>query len=82
MTENNGPTQDEARTEALTRVVERVSAWQETATDGTIEQELERGLREAGVTLSEQERERLVAQISEGADIDVSEYNPPEGGPA
>lgn len=74
--------QDDARAEALQRVVERVNAWQETATDGTIAEELDRGLRDAGITLNDTERERLVAQISAGKRVDVSDYNETGGGPA
>jgi uncharacterized protein YpuA (DUF1002 family) len=68
MTEMN---QDNARTEALRRVVERVTAWQETATDGTIHEELDRGLREAGVTLTDEQRDRVTEQISSGQEVDV-----------
>ncbi|MBE7324160.1 hypothetical protein IEQ44_05805 [Nocardioides sp. Y6] len=80
--DNQTPDQDQARAEALQRVVERVNAWQETATDGTIADELDRGLQEAGLTLTDDQRERLVAQISDGADVDVSDYNETGGGPA
>ncbi|KRF11365.1 hypothetical protein ASG90_16550 [Nocardioides sp. Soil797] len=76
--------QDDARTEALHRVVERVTAWQETATEGTIEDELDKGLREAGVTLTAEQRDLLAEQISAGADVDVVALagHPDEGGPA
>lgn len=74
--------QNDARAEALQRVIERVNAWQETATDGTIADELDRGLRDAGITLGDAERERLITQISDGADVDVSDYNQTGGGPA
>ena len=63
--------QDNARTEALHRVVERVTAWQETATDGPIHEELDRGLREAGVTLTDDQRDRVAEQISSGQEVDV-----------
>ena len=81
MTEN-APNQDQARGEALRHVIERVNSWQETATDGTIADELDRGLREAGITLTDAERYDLVQRISEGADIDVKQFDPPSGGPA
>ncbi len=75
--------QDDARTEALHRVVERVTAWQETATDGTIRDELDKGLQEAGVSLTEDQRAHLVEQISEGRDVDIAALSStPEGGPA
>lgn len=80
MTEMN---QDSARTEALQRVIERVTSWQETATDGTIHDELDKGLREAGVTLTETQRNQLVDDISEGREIDVAALAATdEGGPA
>ncbi|QCX27574.1 hypothetical protein [Nocardioides jishulii] len=80
MTEMN---QDSARTEALQRVIERVTSWQETATDGTIHDELDKGLREAGVTLTEAQRDQLVHDISEGREIDVAALaTTDEGGPA
>lgn len=76
--------QQQTRTEALERVVERVRAWQETATEGTIHDELERGLREAGVTLSEDRRRALADQIAEGEQVDVAAYaaDSEGGGPA
>lgn len=80
--ETQTPDQDQARAEALERVVERVNAWQETATEGTIADELDRGLREAGLALTDEQRDRLVQQISDGADVDVRDYNETGGGPA
>lgn len=83
MTQNSEPTQDDARTEALHRVVERVNGWQETATDGTIAEELDKGLREAGVTLTDEQREHVVEQISHRAEVDFSRLSTAqEGGPA
>ena len=80
MTEMN---QDSARTEALHRVVERVTSWQETATEGTIHDELDKGLREAGVSLSDAQRDELARQISEGEEVDVASLGATdEGGPA
>lgn len=82
-TDSNQPRQDDARDEALQRVVERVTSWQETATEGTIASELESGLRDAGITLTADQRERLVQQISDGDHVDVSDYSASaEGGPA
>jgi hypothetical protein len=76
--------QQQARTEALERVVERVTAWQETATEGTVHDELDRGLREAGVTLTDEQRDRVALQISEGEDVDVQALaaDSEGGGPA
>ena len=84
--EPNMPDMDQqaTRTEALERVVERVNAWQETATEGTIHDELDRGLREAGVTLTDQQRDELAEQISSGQHVDVAAYaaDSESGGPA
>lgn len=76
--------QQQARIEALERVVERVNAWQETATEGTIEDELDRGLREAGLTLTDDRRDALADQISRGAEVDAAAYaaDSEGGGPA
>jgi hypothetical protein len=61
-----------------------VSSWQETAPDGTIHDELDRGLREAGVTLTEEQRDRVVQQISDGEEVDVEALaaDSADGGPA
>ncbi len=76
--------QQEARVEALRNVVERVTSWQESATDGTVHQELERGLTEAGVTLTPEQRDRVARQISDGEDVDVEALasDSEGGGPA
>lgn len=80
MTEMN---QDNARTEALKNVIERVTSWQETATEGTIHDELDKGLREAGVTLSDEQRDHVAKEISEGREVDVVALGATdEGGPA
>ena len=63
--------QHDARREALERVVERVTAWQETATEGTVHEELDRGLAEAGVTLTAGQRDDVAARISEGREVDL-----------
>ncbi|CAM3247020.1 DUF1707 domain-containing protein [Nocardioides dubius] len=79
MTEMN---QDDARDEALRRVIERVNAWQETATEGTVRDELDKGLQEAGIALTEDQRDDLAARISEGGEVDPGRYAPDAGGPA
>lgn len=81
MTEMN---QDEARVQALQGVVERVNAWQETAPEGTIRDELAKALHEAGVTLTEEQQETVVDRISrqEGVDVDLLAADSGEGGPA
>lgn len=76
--------QHAARREALERVVERVTAWQETATEGTVLEELDRGLTEAGVTLTAEQRDDVAQRISEGREVDVDTLSADAegGGPA
>ena len=64
-------TDQDARTEALRNVVDRVTSWQETATEGTIREELDSALDEVGIDLSEAQRQRVTEQISDGEDVDV-----------
>lgn len=81
MTETN---QDDARVQALRGVVERVTAWQETAPDGTIREELAKALNEAGVTLTEEQQELVTERISrqEEVDVELLADHSGEGGPA
>ena len=81
MTEMN---QDSARVQALRGVVERVTAWQETAPDGTIRDELVKALHEAGVTLTEEQTALVTEKIShqEEVDVDLLADHSGEGGPA
>lgn len=76
--------QQDARVEALQGVVDRVTSWQETATEGTIHAELDRGLQEAGVTLTSAQRDRVAQQISDGEEVDVPALaaDSEAGGPA
>ena len=76
--------QQGARTEALRGVIDRVTAWQETATEGTVHEELDRGLAEAGVTLTDEQRDRVAQQISDGepVDVDALASDSEAGGPA
>ena len=54
------------------------------ATEGTIHDELDRGLREAGVTLTEDQRDMVVQKISDGEEVDVDSLatDSEAGGPA
>lgn len=76
--------QDDARVQALQAVVERVNAWHETAPEGTIRDELGKALREAGVTLTEEQKEIVTDRISrqEAVDVDLLAADSGEGGPA
>ena len=58
----------QAATEAAQRVVEDVSSWQYSAEDGTIAQQLDEGLSQAGVRLDDDERTRILAEIDEMKD--------------
>ena len=57
-----------AAVEAAQRVVEEVSSWQYSADRGMIAGELDRGLAKAQVTLSDEERTRILAEIDDMKD--------------
>ena len=65
---------DQERIEAIQAVVDRVTSWQDGATEGTVEEELRRGAQEVGVDMSEDEIKRLADVIEDrhGA-VDVGE---------
>ena len=51
MTNDSSSTEQSAQTEAVQAVVDRVAAWQHGATDGTVHEEIRKGLDEVGVSL-------------------------------
>ena len=51
--------------EAIQAVVDRVTSWQDGATEGTVESELRDGFGEAGVEVSDEELRKLADAISE-----------------
>ena len=53
----------QAAVEAAQRVVDEVSSYQYSAEDSTIAQQLDEGLREAKVSLDDEERSRILAEI-------------------
>ena len=53
----------QAATEAAQRVVDEVSSYQYSAEDGTIADQLDRGLAQAKVALDDDERTRILADI-------------------
>ncbi|MFC4785115.1 hypothetical protein ACT8ZV_11595 [Nocardioides sp. MAHUQ-72] len=58
--------------EAVQAVVDRVSSYQESAPEGTVEKELREGLGEVGVTLDDADVTRLVEAIeSDGGAVDA-----------
>ena len=56
---------DTEKLEAIQNVVDRVSAYQDGATEGTVEKELREGLDEAGIELDDQEVGALTSAIEE-----------------
>ena len=53
----------QAAVEAAQRVVEEVSSWQYSADDPMIADQLDEGLRKAGVRLDDDERTRILSEI-------------------
>ncbi|CAN7451744.1 hypothetical protein [Knoellia sp. LjRoot47] len=65
----------EAKVEALQAVLDRVLSWREGATEGTVREELDSALDEAGIDLGEPARERMVEHIHEGNEhVDVRTF--------
>ena len=58
----------QAAIEAAQRVVEEVSSWQYSADDPMIADQLDEGLRKAGVRLDDDERTRILAEIDDMKD--------------
>ena len=53
------------RMEAIQAVVDRVTSWQDGATEGTVADELRRGVDEVGVEVSEDEVRQLADAIED-----------------
>ena len=53
----------QAAIEAAQRVVDEVSSWQYSAEDSTIAQQLDEGLAKAQVSISDDEKTRILAEI-------------------
>ena len=67
MTENSQPIDHEdPRVEALQAVYDRVNSWEETANPERIRAELDDAIDKAGVDVSVETRQQLVAHISDG----------------
>ena len=72
MTETPPP--DNPELEAIQLVVDRVSSWQDTATEGTIAEELRKGFDEAGVEVEPDEVDTLADAIqNETGDVNAGE---------
>ena len=55
--------QTDEKMEAIQAVVDRVSSWQDGATEGTVEGELRDGFGEAGVEVSDEDLQKLADAI-------------------
>lgn len=65
---------DNDRIQAVQAVVDRVSSYQESAPDGTVEKELRSGLDEAGVELAGDEIGALASAIErEGGEVSAAD---------
>lgn len=63
---------DQNRIEAIQAVVDRVSSWQDGATEGTVAEELRKGADEVGVDLSDDDIRKLADAIEdEHATVDA-----------
>lgn len=58
--------------EAIQIVVDRVSSWQESATEGTVEQELRDGFQEVGVSVDEADVTKLAEAIKADGQVDAA----------
>jgi hypothetical protein len=56
---------DQDRLTAIQAVVDRVTSWQDGATEGTVEEELRRGAEEVGVSMTDDEIRRLADVIED-----------------
>lgn len=67
-------TTEDARTEILQAVVDRVTSWQDGATEETVRTELDDALADSEVDVDQDTRDRIVSRIVEdGAHFDVAE---------
>lgn len=67
-------TTEDARTEILQAVVDRVTSWQDGATEETVRTELDDALADSEVDVDQDTRDRIVSRIVEdGAHFDVTE---------
>jgi len=72
MTETDTP--DNPDLEAVQLVVDRVSSWQDGATEGTVAEELRKGFDEVGVEVEPDEVEKLADAIqNEHGDVNAGE---------
>ena len=69
------PDVDEAKIAALQAVVDRLASWQDGATEKTLREELDEGLDEAGIDVTDDVRERIVEHIrSDASHVDARTF--------
>lgn len=61
------PDVDDAKVTALQAVVDRLASWQDGAEEKTLRQELDEGLDEAGIDVTDDVRERIVEHLRQDA---------------
>lgn len=72
---SNEAQNSDALAEALQGVIDRVTSYEESATDDTIDDQLHDALTQAGVQLDEATVHRLAEDISEDAEhVEASDY--------
>lgn len=77
MSEQQGHGADDEATEAAQNVTDEVSSYQSGAPEETVDSELDEGLDEAGVEVSEEEQQRLTQEISDDEGTpEVSDADP------
>jgi hypothetical protein len=57
--------QSAAQHEAIQAVVDRVTSWQDGATEGTVAEELAKGFDEAGIEVSQADQDALASAIQD-----------------
>lgn len=66
--------QSAAQHEAIQAVVDRVTSWQDGATEGTVAEELAKGFDEAGIEVPQADRDALASAIQDKhGEVHVSE---------
>lgn len=74
MTDASNATEESARHEAVQAVVDRVTAWQQGAPDGTVLEEVRKGLAEVEVDLDEATVNRIAEAIeADDGPVDASQ---------
>lgn len=69
------PEADEAKVAALQAVVDRLASWQDGADEKTVRKELDEGLDEAGIDVTDDVRERIVQHLqSDASHIDARAF--------